>query len=67
VAAQAAHQDAVEGVLVGAQPVAQPARLLVAEIGEAVIAVLVIGGGIRLAVADQDKSPMAASCIGSAG
>jgi hypothetical protein len=53
VAAQAAHQDPVEGVLVGAQPVAQPARLLVAEIGETVIAVLVIGGGIRLTVADQ--------------
>jgi hypothetical protein len=28
VAAQAAHQDAVEGRLVGAQPVAEPARLL---------------------------------------
>jgi hypothetical protein len=39
---------------VGAQPVAEPARLLVAEIGETVIAVLVIGGGIRLTVADQN-------------
>jgi hypothetical protein len=55
VAAQAAHQDAVERVLMGAQPLAEPARLLVAQFRQSVVAGLVIGGGVRLSVADENE------------
>lgn len=67
VAAQRPGQDAVKGRVMVAQPVAQPARLLMSKLGKAVIACLVIGGRVCLTVTHENQFTHVASFRGYRG
>jgi hypothetical protein len=55
VAAQRSGQHTVKGRVMVAQPIAQPARLLVAEVRQPVVAMFVLGCRIGLPVTHQNQ------------